>query len=299
MESDWIMRTHTYKVFESCQIQADMYQAGSRKHQPVIVWIHGGALIGGSRSAIPSYQLRRYLDAGFSVVSIDYRLAPETKLPAIIKDLQDAVQWVRIKGPDFAAIEPDQIAVIGHSAGGYLALMAGFCIDPPPKAVVSFYGYGDIIGPWYSQPDPWYCRQERIPADQAYASVGHFPLSESTSDKRYLFYLYCRQYGLWPQEVAGHNPHQNPGWFTQYCPVRNITARFTPSLLIHGDQDTDVPFEQSVAMAAALEQHHVSYQLLALKGRGHGFDGAAGASEDPVISSLMSQVVEFIKSTLR
>jgi acetyl esterase/lipase len=295
MESEWIMRTYTYKVVEECKIQADVYQAGSRKNQPVIVWIHGGALIGGSRSAISPYQLRYYLESGFTVVSIDYRLAPETKLPGIIEDLQDAIQWVRVKGPDLAAIESDRIAVIGHSAGGYLALMAGFCINPPPQAIVSFYGYGDIIGPWYSRPDLWYCQQEMIPMDQAYVSVGHLPLSESTGDKRFLFYRYCRQHGLWPQEVAGQDPHQNPAWFAQYCPIRNITARFAPSLLIHGDQDTDVPYGQSVEMDTVLEQHRVSHQLLTMRGRGHGFDGAADAAEDPAISHLFIQVAAFLK----
>jgi acetyl esterase/lipase len=296
MATEWTVHTSTYKTVGNCDIQADVYRGDAgREKQPVIVWIHGGALIVGSRSGIIPYQLSNYLHAGFTVVSIDYRLAPETKLPGIIADLKDAIQWVREKGPDLFAIDPHQLMVIGHSAGGYLALMTGFCVSPPPKAIVSFYGYGDIIGPWYSQPDPFYCAQGMIPPDRAFEPVGKIPLSGSEGGNRFLFYLYCRQHGLWPQEVAGQDPLQNPGWFSPYCPIQNVTASFAPALLIHGDQDTDVPYAQSVEMAAALEQHLVPHQFLTLHSRGHGFDGAADAANDPLVSGVFDRVVEFLQ----
>ena len=295
MAFEWTIQSHTYKIVGNCSIYADVYQVGSRKKQPAIVWIHGGALIGGSRSTIAPYQLKKYLDAGFTVISIDYRLAPETKLPVIIEDLKDAFQWVREQGPDLFAIEPDQLAVIGHSAGGYLALMAGFVINPQPKAIVSFYGYGDIIGPWYSQSDPWYCKQGMIEMNRAYESVGQSPLTEGDWGKRSPFYLYCRQHGLWPQEVAGQDPRENPGWFSRFCPMQNVTRSYPPTLLIHGDQDTDVPYERSVEMDSVLEQYQVDHKLLIFKGKGHGFDGGIDAKEDPVISGLFVQVEEFLK----
>jgi acetyl esterase/lipase len=295
MEIEWNMQSYTYKTIGNCRIQADVYQTDRRNNQAAILWIHGGALICGSRSAIASYQLRRYLDAGFTVISIDYRLAPETKLPEIIEDLKDAAQWVRKKGPDLFGIEPDQMAVVGHSAGGYLALMAGFVMNPQPKAIVSFYGYGDIIGPWYSQPDPWYCAQGMIDMSRAHESVGQMPLTEGEWGKRSPFYLYCRQRGLWPQEVGGQDPQKNPAWFSQFCPIQNVTNRYPPTLLIHGDQDTDVPYERSLEMDAVLEQNQVDHKLLILKGKGHVFDYASDAQEDPVVARLFVQVEEFLK----
>src|SRR5438874_13841088 len=98
--------TYIYKVAGDCKIQADVYPAPSDAIQPVILWIHGGALITGNRSWINSIQLQKYVDAGYTVVSIDYRLAPETKLTAIIEDLQDAYRWVRGKGPDLFRADP-------------------------------------------------------------------------------------------------------------------------------------------------------------------------------------------------
>ena len=65
----------------------------------MVVWIHGGALIMGHRGGIDRALLGALTKAGYVVVSIDYRLAPETKLPAIVEDVQDACRWVRERGP--------------------------------------------------------------------------------------------------------------------------------------------------------------------------------------------------------
>lgn len=80
------MQTRTYKTTADLELQLDIYGADTTDNspKPVIVWIHGGALIMGSRKWIVPEQLQGYTNAGFVLVSIDYRLAPETKLPAIV-----------------------------------------------------------------------------------------------------------------------------------------------------------------------------------------------------------------------
>src|SRR5438128_441296 len=72
-------QTIVYKTVGECRIHADVYRMPGDDVRPAILWIHGGALIVGSRENIRTEQLKRYLDAGFAVVSMDYRLAPETK----------------------------------------------------------------------------------------------------------------------------------------------------------------------------------------------------------------------------
>jgi len=134
-----------------------------------------------------------------------------------------------------------------------------------------------------------------IQKNRAYASVGKLHLSEGDWEDRSDFYLYCRQQGLWPQEVGGQDPQINPDWFARFCPVQNVTGNYPPTLLIHGDEDTDVPYEKSLEMDAALEHCHVKHQLITLKGRGHVFDAALDAPKDPVLSRLLDQVVEFLK----
>jgi len=73
-------QTYVYKTVGDCKIEADVYRMPGEAVRPAILWIHGGALIMGQRGFVPRDQLARYLDAGFALVSIDYRLAPETKV---------------------------------------------------------------------------------------------------------------------------------------------------------------------------------------------------------------------------
>lgn len=292
-------QTFTYKKVGECEIKADVYRGEDAGTRPVIMWIHGGALIMGDRTGLRREQLGKYLKAGYVVVSIDYRLAPETKLKEIIEDLRDAYTWIRTKGPNLFQIDPDRIAVIGHSAGGYLTLMTGFCVSPRPKALVPFYGYGDIAGAWYSRPDPFYSKQPAVGKDEAYNSVGNKVVTEGSGRSRGRFYLYCRQQGIWPREVAGHDPDKTPRAFDPFCPARNVTKDFPPTLLLHGDKDTDVPYEQSVQMASELKKHGVEHELITMSNRGHGFDGGRDAMKDPVITETFDRVLAFLDKHLK
>ena len=74
---------------------------------------------------LPAGYADRFLSHGWAVASIDYRLAPESKLPAIISNLRDALEWLRTEGAERANIDPERIAAMGHSAGGYLTSMIG------------------------------------------------------------------------------------------------------------------------------------------------------------------------------
>ena len=70
------------------------------------------------------------LDAGYIVVSIDYRIAPETKLPEIVTDVEDAFGWVHEHGSELFNADTRRLVVIGTSAGGYLAMMMGYRAQP-------------------------------------------------------------------------------------------------------------------------------------------------------------------------
>jgi acetyl esterase/lipase len=77
--------TYTYKSVPGCDINVDVYPATGRGALPAVVFIHGGCLMYGSRQEIDLRQLELYVEAGFTTLSIDYRLAPETGLPDIIE----------------------------------------------------------------------------------------------------------------------------------------------------------------------------------------------------------------------
>ncbi len=277
-----------YKRTSDCDIHLDVH----RPNEPnghVIVWIHGGALIGGSRAVQPA-RLTHYLDAGYTVFSIDYRLAPETKLPEIIEDVRDALAWVRANGREVTDVDPTRMGVVGHSAGGYLSLMTG-TFDAPPNAIVAFYGYGDLIGDWYAKPDVFYRNtQPLVSESDAFALVAGPPVTNA--DEREgptKFYLYCRQQGLWPLHVGGHNPLTDAAF---YCPERNVAPNYPPTMMLHGDNDTDVPYEQSVQMSGALRGRDIPHELITIAGGGHGFEWA---EDDPQVVAAWHRVIAFLQ----
>jgi acetyl esterase/lipase len=273
------MDTYTYKQVGDCAIKLDVYPAESTVPTPVIVWIHGGALIFGTRAWVQPVQRQLLHEAGYTQVSIDYRLAPETKLPEIVADVGDALRWLAMNAAKLN-IDATRIGVLGRSGGGYLALMAGCCAGVKPKAIASFYGYGDIIGDWYAKPDPYYSKQTLVTESEARAVVGQKELSEAageTGPNRSTFYLYCRQQGLWPKEVLGVDHREDPTAFHPYCPNRNMTAAYPPTLLLHGTNDNDVPYEQSVILAAALKEAGVDHELVTIEGGAHTFDNRVKA----------------------
>ena len=285
--------THIYKRAAGCDIRADVRRAPETAGPaPVVVLIHGGALIAGSRGGVNSRLVDLCLAAGQVVVSIDYRLAPETKLPEIVEDVRDALQWVRTAGPGLFGADPRRIAVVGNSAGGYLALVAG-TFEPRPAAVVSLYGYGDILADWYARPDPFYRRQTPVTREQALAAVETAPICEG-GDGRAPFYLYCRQQGLWPKEVGGRDPEAEPDFFRPYCPARNVTPDYPPTLLLHGRADTDVPCEQSEQMAAALAAAGVRHRLITFPNTGHAFD----YGDTPTTRTALDAIAAFVAEHL-
>lgn len=292
--------THVYKKTVNVEIRAEVYRASAGKSPyPVVLWIHGGALIMGSRKSLASArprQLEQYQQAGFTVVSVDYRLAPETKLPVLWEDMADAYRWIRKQGPRLFSADPNRIAVVGQSAGGYLTLLAGAKLKPAPKALVAWYGYGDLAGDWYAKPDPFYRKQPEVSKEEAFAAVGAAELSEPpTPNSRGRFYLYTRQQGAWPLLVTGFDPVAQRQQLDRYCPVRLVRRGYPPAMLLHGDNDTDVPVEQSREMAAELKRRGIAHELIVLPGRPHGFDGKM---DDPEVRDAFEKSLHFLRSRL-
>ena len=194
------------------------------------------------------------------------------------------------KGPNFFGADPNRVAAMGSSAGGYLTLTAGFKVQPRLKALVSFWGYGDLIGDWYSTPSP-HERHRRVvmTREEALAQVDGPPISNAADREGNggAFYQHCRQHGIWPQQVSVWNPKEQPEKFYPFMPVKNVSCEYPPTLLIHGTADSDVPYEQSVMMAAEFRRHGVEHELLTVEGAEHGLAGATPGEREAAYASAV------------
>jgi len=288
-------QTLTYKRVAGREILADVYSPEGEGPRPVVVWIHGGGLVRGGRDWFPEELRDAYLKAGFVMVSPDYRFAPQAKLPEIMADVQDALAWVREAGPGAFGADPARIGVVGASAGAHLALLTGYLVEPRPRAIVSFYGYGDIVGAWTTRPDSFYSSKfPPVTKEEAYRSIGKEALSYDMSDDTYSYYVYLRQQGRWSHDVVGRDPETEPEAFVQWCPLQNVDAAYPPTLLVHGTADSAVPYEQSVLMAEALDRAGVAHELITVPGGGHGFDADWGKAKQQTIDRSVAFLREYV-----
>lgn len=283
--------TRIFKQTDTCTLSADVYYQGV--NSPVIIYIHGGALIFGSRTWMPVEQIEFFTRHGFSLVNVDYRLAPETEFHQIIEDVKDAIHWVKTKAIEWYEFDIDNIAVMGSSAGGYLSLLSG-TMEITPKAIVSLYGYGHILGDWLSRPSTFYCKRPQIDRIKALKSLDNKEVTNGDW-KRFEFYLYCRQHGVWIEEVTKLDRNLERNKLVEYNPIDHVTKEFPPTLFLHGNQDNDVPYEQSVMMYEQLMKQGVSTKLITVEGADHVFDQNFN---DPRVQDAYQSIIDFLRDHL-
>jgi len=280
-----------YKKTNQSLIYADIYYHG---HQtPVIIYIHSGALIFGTRKWLPLEQVELYKKVGFSVISIDYRLAPETNLELIVEDIHDALNWVRSTASEMYDFNTNKLAIVGCSAGAYLALLTG-TLEFRTNAIISFYGYGDILGEWYSKPSEFYCKRPMVKLEEAEKFLSSSEVSEGAWE-RFNYYLWCRQHGKWVEAVTGLDRVKDNELLRKYNPIDNISNEFPPTLFLHGDKDTDVPYQQSLLMYEALQRFGVKTELVTIRGADHVFDQNMN---DVQVISAFEKTIDFLTKHL-
>ena len=133
-------KTYTYKTVGEVPIRADVYRADDSRVIPAVIWLHGGALIVGSRSAVPRQLLDLCRREGFALVSLDYRLAPEVKLPAIVEDVEDAFGWLGEQGPKRLRIDPARMVVTGVALAASCLYGFGASAGTNPQPAASSKG---------------------------------------------------------------------------------------------------------------------------------------------------------------
>jgi acetyl esterase len=222
------------------KLTMDYYAPAGPAPHPIAIIIHGGGFVGGtSKNGSEAYCADFLAPAGYAVFSINYRLAPKYPYPAMVEDVERAIRYIRHNAKKWRA-DPNRIALVGGSAGGYLSNMVGIRQSPGIKgakdpvdrtsarvqAVVTLFGPSDLRG--------------REPSAGLKALLG--PLIE--------------QKGL---EAA----------LAEASPVMRITNAAPPFLLIHGDKDESVPLGQSTHLQAALKANGVRCDLIIIPNGPH------------------------------
>lgn len=212
--------------------------ASARRPAPVLVYFHGGAWARGARPTHPG-GFNGFYHMGFSVVSVDYRLADVATAPAAATDVLCALSWVK-RNAETLHFDASRIVVYGTSAGGHLALLAGLLPRntdiadpacgplPQPAAILDFYGPADLTA-GYQPGGPFRSVQKWIG-----------PVADPVALARKL------------------------------SPMTYVRSGLPPVFIVHGDADPTVPYAQSLALKAALDRAGVATGLHTVAGGLHG-----------------------------
>ena len=245
----------------------DLYlpkEADPSGKRPLIVWIHGGAWLGGSKERPPAL---RFVEKGYAVASVNYRLSQHAIFPAQIEDCKAAIRWLRASAAEYG-YDPNRIGVWGASAGGHLVALLGTTgdvkeFDVGPNAGVSsrVQAVCDFFGP------------------TDFTKMGNFPstMKHDAPDS--------------PEaKLIGGPIQENKDKAQRANPIAYITKDDPPFLVVHGDKDPLVPHHQSEILLDALKKTNVEATLYTVKGGGHG------GFKDPQVDVL---VAEFFERHLR
>lgn len=286
------MQTYVYHEVDGLALRADVYHVRPPgRRGPTVLYLHGGGLILGSRKSVLTPLFGPLLAAGATVVSLDYRLAPERHVAAMADDVRAAWRWAREQGPRLFDADPEAISIAGESAGGYLALLAGALCRPRPRAVISLYGFGDLLGAWATRPHPAFGPYPVVDPPAVTCAVGGSPVVAGNDEDRYRFYLYCRQHGLFAHAVTGHDPDREADAVRAYCPVALLDAAYPPTLIAHGARDGEVPYSEFASLAAALARAGVAHRALGVATADHGLGGATAEELGALVAAALDLAV--------
>jgi len=245
LTSYWVTPNVTYLTASNVDVKLDVYQvangaipAPGTAPRPTLLYIHGGGWTGLSKES-SSLAVLPYLELGWNVVNINYRLASTAPAPAAVEDCLCALRWVYRNAKQYN-FDTSRIVVSGESSGGHLALMTGMtpasagldrqCPGEETKvaAVVNWFGIDDVA------------ELLNGPTARPFAItwLGSLPNRD---------------------EIA-----------RRVSPLTYARAGVPPIITVHGDADPLVPYTQAIRLRDALTKAGVPNQLVTVPGGKHG-----------------------------
>ncbi|MBK7597566.1 MAG: alpha/beta hydrolase [Acidobacteria bacterium] len=249
----------TYITANNFDAKLDIYTPqGVAAPVPTLIYIHGGGWVGGNKEGA-LLNILPYLEMGWAVVNVQYRLARISLAPAAVEDCRCALRWV-IRNAKEYNFDVNKLVVSGHSAGGHLSLTTGMlpasagldreCYgteDLKVAAIINWFGITDVND-----------------------------LLEGPNLKSYAV--------QWLSSLPNREDVAK-----RVSPIHYVRAGLPPILTIHGDADPTVPYAHGVKLHEALTKAGVPNQLLTIPGGKHG-----GFTKEESLK-IFAAIQEFLK----
>lgn len=243
-------------------LKADIWTPQGGGPFPTAIVVHGGGWTGGDKRIEWVQPLFEPLQkAGFSIVTINYRLTPQSPYPAMVHDVDQAIRWVKKNAKKYK-FDKTRIALIGESAGGHMVAYAGAKGkgNTEVAAVVDFYGAHDLLK----------LINDRDRGDMA--SVARALLQQQTVDET----------TKWKIREAS--------------PIEYVHKEMPPFLFIHGTKDEAVPYDQSPLMCDAMKKVNVACEVFTVEGGAHGM---SNWEKNPAHQAYKVKMIDWLKLTLK
>ena len=209
--------------------------------RPTLLYIYGGGWVNGTKGSVTLAPLP-YLEQGMNAVIIDYRVAENGHAPAAVEDCRCALRWLYTHAKEYG-FDTSKIVIAGESAGGHLALITAML---PPN----------------SEFDNECQEQEEAPELKAAAVVSYSgPIDVAD---------FLARQSWFALKWFGSNPNRLE-LARRISPINYVRAGLPPIILVHGDSDPYVPYEQARQLEAALNHSRVPNKLITLHGPIHGW----------------------------
>jgi len=226
-------------------LKLDLYQPAT-DHAPLLVWLHGGRWESRSKERMP---LAALVDHGYALASLDFRPASISRFPGQVHEIKAALRFLRAQAARYG-YDATRIGILGESSGGHLAALVG-----------TTNGHRDLEGTLGEHLDT---------SSDVHAIVSYFGaanlvtiLAQSTPHG-----IEVRTPAL--KRLLGALPEENEALARLASPVFHVDAGDPPLLLLHGDQDAQMPVNQSLELQGAYESARLDVKLIVVHGVGHG-----------------------------
>lgn len=241
-----------YKTVEGHNIMATIYLPVSKEKLLVVMYFHGGGFMFGNREqGLENAIKEKLLASNIAVVSADYWLAPETQLDEILRDVRDAIVWIKTNGSSKFNIDTSRVAVAGGSAGGYLALSSGFEPQFAPDAIVAISSPTGFSTAGIQTGD--LTLLEHIKKDSI--------VSHGDYNSRMDLWRYLGKNGLALYEIFGFDPMKEPQKLERYTLMNNIKPWYPPTLIVHAKNDRMVKADDAWAFFEFLQEKGIKSEL--------------------------------------